>query len=133
MADGRSQSPNSDDILALAADFPAATDEAWLKLIEKVLAGAPFDKKLVSRTYDGISIKPLYTKADWTAEAGFPGGAPYTRGASALGTSQRGWDIRQIHSHPDPEVANQHILAVSPPAAFTHAVIGQPVWTQITE
>ena len=74
MADGRSQSPNSDDILALAADFPAATDEAWLKLIEKVLVGAPFDKKLVSRTYDGISIKPLYTKADWTAEAGFPGG-----------------------------------------------------------
>ena len=110
MADGRSQASTDDEILALAADFPAASEEAWLKLIEKVLAGAPFDKKLVSRTYDGISIKPLYTKADWHADDGFPGGAPYTRGTSALGTSQSGWDIRQVHGHPDPEIANQQIL-----------------------
>jgi methylmalonyl-CoA mutase len=110
VADSRSLPPTDDEILALAADFPAATDEAWLKLIDKVLAGASFDKKLVSRTYDQIEIKPLYTKADWTAEAGFPGGAPYTRGASALGTSQAGWDIRQVHGHPDPETANTQIL-----------------------
>lgn len=111
MADGRSQSPSSDDeILALAADFSPATHEAWLKLIDKVLAGAPFDKKLVSRTYDGIAIQPLYTKADWSADTGFPGGAPYTRGTTVLGTSQTGWDIRQSHGHPDPEVANAQIL-----------------------
>ncbi len=110
MADGRSNAPSDAEILALASDFPAATDEAWLKLIDKVLAGAPFDKKLVSRTYDGLAIKPLYTKADWSAQTGFPGGAPYTRGTSALSTSQSGWDIRQVHGHPDPEIANQQIL-----------------------
>jgi methylmalonyl-CoA mutase len=106
VADG----PTEDEILALAADFPAATDAAWLKLIDKVLAGAPFEKKLVSRTYDGIEIRPLYTRADRHAENGLPGGAPYTRGGSALATSQTGWDIRQVHGHPDPEIANKQIL-----------------------
>jgi methylmalonyl-CoA mutase len=110
VADGRSQPPSDEDILPLAADFPAATDAAWLKLIDKVLAGAPFEKKLVSRTYDNIPIKPLYTKADWTSDAGLPGGAPFTRGAGVLGTSHRGWDIRQAHGHPDPETANRQIL-----------------------
>jgi methylmalonyl-CoA mutase len=111
LADARSPAPSADEILALADDFAAATDAGWMKLIEKVLAGAPFDKKLVSRTYDKIEIKPLYTKADWHGDAGLPGGAPYTRGASALGTSQHGWDIRQVHGHPDPDLVNAHILA----------------------
>ncbi|MBM3515926.1 MAG: methylmalonyl-CoA mutase, partial [Alphaproteobacteria bacterium] len=107
-----SNSGSSDDILPLAADFAAATDEAWLKLVDKVLAGAPFDKKLVSRTYDGLAIKPLYTRADISAAdvAGLPGGAPYVRGSSALSTSQGGWDIRSAHDHPDPAVANRQIL-----------------------
>ncbi|MBL8642919.1 MAG: methylmalonyl-CoA mutase small subunit [Rhodospirillaceae bacterium] len=111
MADGRAQHASTDeDILALAAEFGPATQEAWLKLIDKVLAGASFEKKLVSRTYDGIAIQPLYTQKDWKADAGFPGGAPYTRGTSALSTSQTGWDIRQSHGHPDPETANAHIM-----------------------
>lgn len=103
---------SSDADLVLAAEFPAATDEAWLKLVDKVLAGAPFDKKLVSRTYDGIAIKPLYTRADVPAgdAAGLPGGAPYLRGSTALATSQGGWDIRPTHDHPDPAVANRQIL-----------------------
>lgn len=109
MADPSSPRPD-DDVLALAADFGPATQEAWMKLIDKVLAGAPFEKKLVSRTYDGIAIQPLYTRADWKGETGFPGGAPYVRGGHALATSQTGWDIRQVHAHPDPEVANKQIL-----------------------
>jgi len=78
-----------------------------------VLAGAPFEKKLVSRTYDGIAIQPLYTRADWKADgdpSGFPGGAPFVRGGTVLGTAQGGWDIRQRHAHPDPKVVNRHIL-----------------------
>ena len=78
------------DELSLAADFGPARHDAWLKLVDKVLAGAPFDKKLVSRTYDGLAIQPLYTREDWNAAgdpSGFPGGAPYTRGGSVLGTA----------------------------------------------
>ena len=42
------------DDLTLAAEFPPATREQWLTLVETVLKGADFDKKLVSRTYDGL-------------------------------------------------------------------------------
>lgn len=99
--------------LSLARDFPPASDEQWMKLIDKVLAGVPFEKKLVSKTYDGLSIRPLYTRADWNGEndpSGLPGGAPFVRGSSVLGSAVNGWDIRQAHGHPDPATANNHIL-----------------------
>ena len=38
------------DGLTLAADFPQATREQWLKLVEGVLKGADFRKRLVART-----------------------------------------------------------------------------------
>ena len=100
--------------LALAANFEGAGHDQWLKLVDKVLGGAPFDKKLISHTYDGIALQPLYTRDNWNAEAassGLPGGAPFTRGGSVLGTSADGWDIRQSHGHPDPATTNKQILA----------------------
>ncbi len=103
----------SDARLALGAEFPATSVDAWKESLEKVLKGAPFEKKMVVKTYDGIDIQPLYTKDDWKAEgnpSGFPGAAPFTRGNSAKGRSLEGWDIRQIHAHADKIVANQQIL-----------------------
>ena len=35
--------------LAFAAEFPAATREQWLKLVDGVLKGAPFDKRLIAQ------------------------------------------------------------------------------------
>jgi methylmalonyl-CoA mutase len=107
------QKKSGESVLTLAADFPQAAHDKWLKLVEKVLNGAPYDKKLVSRTYDGIALQPLYTQADWKADgdaSGLPGGAPFTRGGRVLGTSVNGWDIRQAHAHPDPATANAEIL-----------------------
>ncbi|MGE3332284.1 MAG: methylmalonyl-CoA mutase family protein [Rhodospirillaceae bacterium] len=104
---------SSDAALKLAADFPPASDAQWMKLLEKVLAGAPFEKKLVSKTYDGLSIRPLYTRADWPSAndpSGLPGGAPFVRGGTVLASAMNGWDIRQVHSHPDPATANKEIL-----------------------
>ena len=48
--------------LALAAEFPAASREQWLALVSGVLKGAPFERRLVSKTYDGLSIEPLYAR-----------------------------------------------------------------------
>lgn len=104
---------SGESVLTLAAEFPQAEHDTWLKLVDKVLNGAPFDKKLISRTYDGIALQPLYTQADWKADgdaSGLPGGAPFTRGGRVLGTSVNGWDIRQAHAHPDPATANAEIL-----------------------
>ena len=98
--------------LSLAAEFPPASHETWLKLLDKILGGAPFDKKLVSRTYDGLEIQPLYTRGHWNGDgdpSGLPGGAPYVRGSTVLG-NHGGWDIRQLHHHPDPKAANRQIL-----------------------
>jgi methylmalonyl-CoA mutase len=97
--------------LTLAADFPAADRARWHALVDKVLKGADFDRRLVRATHDGIPVQPLYTADDTAGLAGgLPGVAPYTRGATAAGTAAAGWDIRQRHAHPDPAVANAQIL-----------------------
>ncbi|MGL6060899.1 MAG: methylmalonyl-CoA mutase, partial [Bradyrhizobium sp.] len=46
----------------LAADFSPATQDNWRRLVDGVLKGAPFEK-LVSKTYDGIRIDPIYIRA----------------------------------------------------------------------
>ena len=53
--------PSAND-LPLAAEFPAATREQWRRLVADVLKGAPFDKRLVAKTYDGLTIEPLYER-----------------------------------------------------------------------
>jgi methylmalonyl-CoA mutase len=91
-------------------EFPAATYEDWLKLVERDLAGAAFEKRLVKRVA-GLDVRPLYVRADETsAGPGLPGFAPFTRGATALGASEAGWDVRQEISHADPAAAGRAVL-----------------------
>lgn len=85
------------DAVPLAAEFPPATREQWLKLVEGVLKGAPFDKKLTARTYDGLRIEPLYARD--------PGAHPVA--ARAPGAP---WTIVQRVDHPDPAAANAEAL-----------------------
>ncbi|SDJ49719.1 heterodimeric methylmalonyl-CoA mutase small subunit [Frankineae bacterium MT45] len=112
------------DHLDLAADFPTATREQWSDLVAAVLrksgttdaeldpsAGGP-EAVLASRTYDGISIAPLYTREDAPAAAagnGRPGQAPFVRGSSDE-DSGLGWDVRQRHATRDPQRTNRAIL-----------------------
>lgn len=60
----------SDQITHFADQFPKATDESWMKLVEGVLKGKDFAKTLVGRTYDGIAIQPLYPRSEGAAHAG---------------------------------------------------------------
>lgn len=83
--------------LSFASEFPAATREQWLKLVDGVLKGAPFDKRLVARTYDGLTIQPLYPRAaSATPVVGRAPGAP--------------WRVMQRIDHPDPAAANEQAL-----------------------
>jgi len=82
----------------LFADFPAATDAAWRQAAEEGLAGAPFDKKLITRTPEGIDLQPIYSRADGeklSLPEAWPGLAPYVRGGDALGSRATGWYICQ--------------------------------------
>jgi methylmalonyl-CoA mutase len=86
----------SDD-LPLGAEFPAATREQWLKLVDGALKGAPFAKRLVSRTYDDLPIEPLYPRA--AAATPVAGRSPGTA-----------WSLMQRVDHPDPAAANAQAL-----------------------
>lgn len=108
------------DRLALAAEFPAATRDQWRELVDAVLRRSgvetdgidgPAEAALASPTYDGFAVRPLYTAEDTAPAAGFPGLPPFVRGASPDGQVLTGWDIRQRHAHPDPEVTRRAVLA----------------------
>ncbi|MGD9541097.1 methylmalonyl-CoA mutase family protein [Methylocystis sp.] len=47
---------------ALAGVFPQATEAQWRALVKRALKGASFEA-LVSMTYDGLSVEPLYGHA----------------------------------------------------------------------
>lgn len=85
----------------LVAEFEEPSREAWLALVRKVLKGADFDKRLVSRTADGLGIQPLYTQADALPGAVVTGRTTYFPGA---------WDVRQRYADVDPRQANASIL-----------------------
>lgn len=49
--------------LTLADDFPAANRDAWLALVDETLKGADFEKRMVTTTYDGLNLQPIYEQS----------------------------------------------------------------------
>ncbi len=89
---------NIASLTPLLSGFAPATDADWRKVAEESLDGAPFEKKLITRTPEGIDLQPIYTRRDVepsAADGSWPGLAPYTRGADALGSRPHGWLICQ--------------------------------------
>jgi methylmalonyl-CoA mutase len=84
------------ETLSFAGDFPKATHDDWRKLVDAVLKGAPF-ARLESRTYDGLTIEPLYERS--AAARAVTGRTP---GAA--------WSLMQRVDHPDPAAANAQAL-----------------------
>lgn len=103
------------DTLSVAEDFSAVSFNEWRALAEKDLKGAPFAKKLITHTYEGIDRMPVYTPGDGKTldaadPAGLPGLGARTRGADPLGASVCGWDICQEHADPDLLSSRREIL-----------------------
>ncbi|MFE0152685.1 methylmalonyl-CoA mutase family protein [Nonomuraea sp. NPDC059007] len=77
--------------MELAAGYPPATRDDWHAMALAVLGKSGLDfEALTSRTYDGLTLQPLYDAADLPGTPRPPLGA-------------RGWDVRQRHSVADPE------------------------------
>src|SRR3954469_16052732 len=127
--------PQPPEHLPLAALFPQADRGQWQELVAATLrksgriapgAGADtVEAALTSRTYDGIEVLPLYTAQDAPMlDAGLPGVPPFVRGAAAEavpatgaatraaaeGAAGPGWDVRQRHHDPDPEVTREAVM-----------------------
>ena len=95
------------------SDFPPIDYATWRQSVEIDLKGAPFEKRMISKSYEGIELQPLYTEAIFSTRhdpAGLPGAPPFARAASPLGNTLNGWDIRQEPDHPEPARANGQIL-----------------------
>lgn len=74
----------------LADLFQPASNEGWRKAVEAALKGGDFEKRLVSKSADGLRIEPLYEPAEPTAQ---PVRAPGP------------WRLSQRIDHPDREKA----------------------------
>lgn len=90
-------------------EFTATSYAEWKETAEASLKGASFDKKLRSKTYEGITLEPIYTQAEadsFASRLTFPGGADYVRGTTAGGYLAQPWDIAQNIATADPAEGN---------------------------
>jgi len=95
--------------LNLSKDFPPPTYDDWKAAAEKLLKGAPFDKVLLNKTYEGITLNPIYQQKDienLDFVNSLPGFAPYVRGNHILGYREKSWEVSQELSVADPAEFN---------------------------
>lgn len=94
----------------LKKDFPLSTYEDWKKQVELDLKGESFDKNLITKTYEGINLQPLYTSndiKDLPQVNSFPGFNHYLRGSNVSGYSEHEWEIAQEYGQALPEDLNE--------------------------
>jgi methylmalonyl-CoA mutase len=96
--------------LEFRRDFPPPSYADWKAAVEAELKGAPFDKKMLTPTYEGITLQPLYRREDLEGLAHvdtFPGFAPFVRGVRAAGYRAESWQISQELYAPAPAEFNR--------------------------
>ncbi len=88
--------------IQLLKDFVELNYEEWKKFVEEELKGIPFDKKLVTKTYEGIDLKPIYNIDDiknleqLKSRPGYP---DFIRCTKISGYLIENWNIHQsIHN-----------------------------------
>lgn len=98
------------DKFDLQNDFPETPYEEWKKTAEKDLKGVPFEKKLITKTYEGIDLQPIYTKEDLKNIKFLdnkPGFENYVRGTKYSGHTGSCWEIKQNLPYPFAEDFNE--------------------------
>ncbi|WP_337866807.1 methylmalonyl-CoA mutase family protein [Ignavibacterium sp.] len=94
----------------LKKDFRIPTFDDWKKQVEEDLKGEPFEKKLITKTYEAIELKPIYTSDDIKEIPflnNFSGFDNFVRGAKASGYHSSIWEIAQEYSNALPEDLNE--------------------------
>jgi methylmalonyl-CoA mutase len=91
----------------LFAEFSAVSTEDWEAAIQADLKGADYEKKLIWKTLEGISVKPYYRKEDsdgvsWLLN-NLPGEFPFARGTKK---TDNNWEIRENIYEQDISAAN---------------------------
>jgi len=97
----------------LLEEFPPPTWEEWLKAVEDTLKGADFSKVMKTKTYEGITLNPIYRKEDLEKLSFLlsePGIAPYLRGNDPQKRLRESWKIAQAQEEEDHVRLNEVIL-----------------------
>lgn len=103
----------------LQSSWYTAVAKVFARVRKQDLADVPLDvwKKLIKTTYDGVDVRPLYTRADDLAEAPAPGEFPFTRGSRVTDANNSGWGVRETFGRPNtadaPEAAKVNEALIS--------------------
>lgn len=96
------------DKIEIGKEFTPPTFDEWKAKVESDLKGAPF-QKLFTKTYEGIELKPIYTKSDiekLELADELPGFTNYVRGTKASGYLGKSWEIAQEIPYADADELN---------------------------
>lgn len=93
----------------LLGEFAPHTEEEWKEAAVQLLKGRSFEKTLVTPTYEGIDLQPLYTREKMRPLGhldDLPGAGSQVRGSRLEGYLEAGWLVSQELSAPTPELLN---------------------------
>lgn len=99
---------------ALLGNFPKATYDEWKAEAERLLRGAPFEKRLITRTPEGIELQPIFNESDIESLPGLdemPGSGSQVRGGSITGYVENAWHVSQELPLATPEEFNEAALS----------------------
>ena len=94
-------------------EFPIPSYETWKEEATALLKGASFEKKLLTKTYEGITLSPMYTRQMSPSPeelSQLPGAENYMRGTHEGGYMTDPWKISQQCEICEPKQLNKLLL-----------------------
>ena len=91
-------------------EFEPPTYDEWKEACVALLKGAPFEKKMFTKTYEGITFEPMYTHKmtdEILPRTDFPGMDNFLRGVRPNGYIEQPWGIAQSCDETLPEENNE--------------------------
>ncbi|MCC5834233.1 MAG: acyl-CoA mutase large subunit family protein [Opitutales bacterium] len=103
------QQPSSSSDRKLLSQFPPHSYEQWKEAAEVLLKGRSFEKTLITPTYEGFDLQPIYLQQHlhgmlWKDD--LPGLGSRVRGMRAEGYREASWLVSQELSAPTPDGLN---------------------------
>ena len=109
----RQEEQQEQDIPAVTFDeFEIPSYEEWKEAVVALLKGKPFEKSMFTKTYEGITLNPIYRMEDLeglTHNKTYPGMESNLRGANASGYIYKPWTIAQECDAKTPSEANEMV------------------------
>lgn len=93
-------------------EFAVPTYDKWKEEAVTSLKGGVFEKKLFTKTYEGIQLEPIYTlehTRNLSHPLSYPGMASFLRGTRAGGYLSHPWQIAQGCDEAEPHKCNEVI------------------------